>query len=215
MPCRVDRLNGAPLVDGDDAVHRCFDDRFEVRRRFHHRPLRLFDDRDVSVDFQNHVADRSDDSLHAAQYRYLGAALPHMHQSAVPFPFIINFFLDVEPRHRISGFEQLVNRTTDSFCGGVAIELFSSLIPVLNGTAGSARNDNSIERQVQQSRLFFALFLRALALRNVAGNGGYADDIAMRHHRRKRQHGIKATAVLAHACGLELRYRLAAHDRLN
>ena len=145
MPCRVDRLNGAPLVDGDDAVHRCFDDRFEVRRRFHHRPLRLFDDRDVSVDFQNHIAVRSDDSLHAAKYRYLGAALADMHQSAVPFPNIINFFLDVEPRCWIGGFEQLVDRTADGFCGAVAVELFSALIPVLNGTIGGAGNDNSVE----------------------------------------------------------------------
>src|SRR5688572_20052223 len=138
-----------------------------------------------------------------------------MDQTAVPLPDIVNLFLDVEARHRVGSFEQLVNGTTNGFFGAVTVELLGSLIPVLDRAVGAARDDNGIEGQNQQPRLLGALLLSALALRNVSRNSGYTDDLALRRHRRKRQQGIKGAAVLAHAYGLELRHRLAAPDHFN
>ena len=65
----------AVLVNGDDAVHRGLDDRFQLRRRFGRRLFGFFNDRDIAVDFEHHVAVRADNALHAAHHCDAAAVL--------------------------------------------------------------------------------------------------------------------------------------------
>ncbi len=105
------------FVDRDDAVDGGLDDRLEMRRRFGDSLFRFFNDRDIAVDLEDHIALRPRDALHAAQHRDPAAALLRVQQTAVPLAFPINFRLDLGLRDRKNGFEHFVNRPPVNFTG--------------------------------------------------------------------------------------------------
>ncbi len=65
-----------------------------MRRGLRNGLLRLLDDRDIPIDFQNHIPLRLYNALHAAEHSYTAAAFLRMNEPAVPFSLVLNSALN-------------------------------------------------------------------------------------------------------------------------